>query len=83
MDIDGAMATELIVDESILEIKGIPIASISLDKCNVMLCFEEYGYPVKPNGDPAGKPIKWRTKIHGARNRSSFFFFRFQIRFCF
>jgi len=63
IDLDGGTSTDVMVDQSIQAQKGAPINSLALQQGNVLLCFEEYGYPVKPNGDPAGKPIKWRSPI--------------------
>lgn len=66
IDIDGGISTDIPIDESITKTAGAPVATVNLDKGNILLCFEDYGYPVKPNGDPAGRPLKWRTKITGA-----------------
>ena len=67
IDIDGATAVEIPVDQTILDIKGTPVATVEMERGAVMLCFEDYGYPTKSNGDPWGKPVKWRTRILGAR----------------
>lgn len=75
VDIDGGSSIDLPLDDSVTSATGAPVATVNLDRGNVMLCFEEFGYPIKPNGDPLGKPIKWRTKITGACTDFLSFFF--------
>ena len=63
IELDGGSASDIIVDESFILEKGLPVGTVSLEKGGVLLCFEEYGFPIHPTGEPAGKAVKWRARI--------------------
>lgn len=67
VELDGGVATDLIVDEVGVGEKGLSVGSVSLENGGILLCFEDCGFPVTHTGEPAGKIVKWRGKIHTVR----------------